>query len=109
MLMRMKAQTQAARALVYYAAGMVDRAYKGDAEAKGRLELLTPLAKAHATDIGCEVSSLGIQVHGGMGYAEEHHVARYFREARLTRIAPISQEMVLNFLGSHVLGLPRSY
>ena len=40
---------------------------------------------------------------------EEYHVARYFREARLTRIAPISQEMILNYLGSHVLGLPRSY
>ncbi len=39
---------------------------------------------------------------------EEFHVARYFREARLLKIAPLSQEMVLNFLGSHVLGLPRS-
>jgi acyl-CoA dehydrogenase len=44
-----------------------------------------------------------------MGYSEEYHVARYFREARLTRIAPLSQEMVLNYLGEHVLGLPRSY
>ena len=50
-----------------------------------------------------------LQTHGGMGYAEEYHVARYFREARLMRIAPVSQEMVLNYLGSHVLGLPRSY
>jgi acyl-CoA dehydrogenase len=48
-------------------------------------------------------------LHGGMGYAEEYHVARYFREARMLRIAPVSQEMVLNYLGSHVLGLPRSY
>lgn len=86
MLLRMKAQTQAARALVYYAAGMVDRAYKGDAEAKGRLELLTPLAKAHATDIGCEVSSLGVQVHGGMGYVEETGAAQFFRDARITPI-----------------------
>ncbi|MDR3656153.1 MAG: acyl-CoA dehydrogenase, partial [Mycobacterium sp.] len=45
----------------------------------------------------------------GMGYAEEYHVTRYFREARLMKIAPISQEMILNFLGSHVLKLPRSY
>jgi acyl-CoA dehydrogenase len=44
-----------------------------------------------------------------MGYAEEYDVARYFREARLMRIAPVSQEMVLSYLGSHVLGLPRSY
>ena len=86
MLLRMKAQTQAARALVYYAAGMVDRAYAGDADAKARLELLTPLAKAHATDIGCEVSSIGIQVHGGMGYVEETGAAQYFRDARITPI-----------------------
>jgi acyl-CoA dehydrogenase len=44
-----------------------------------------------------------------MGYAREYHVERYFREARLLRIAPISQEMILSFVGEHVLGLPRSY
>jgi acyl-CoA dehydrogenase len=44
-----------------------------------------------------------------MGYAEEYNVARYFREARVMRIAPISQEMILNYLGTHALGLPRSY
>jgi acyl-CoA dehydrogenase len=44
-----------------------------------------------------------------MGYSEEYHVARYFRESRLLRIAPLSQEMVLNYIGEHVLGLPRSY
>ena len=86
MLLRMKAQTQAARALVYYAAGMVDRAQAGDIGAKQRLELLTPLAKAHATDIGCEVSSLGIQVHGGMGYVEETGAAQFYRDARITPI-----------------------
>ena len=86
MLIRMKAQTQAARALVYYAAGQVDRAGLGDADAKGRLELVTPLAKAHGTDIGCEVASLGIQVHGGMGYVEETGAARFFRDARITPI-----------------------
>jgi alkylation response protein AidB-like acyl-CoA dehydrogenase len=83
MLMRMKAQTQAARALVYYAASMVDRAGLGDADAKDRLELLTPLAKAHATDLGNEVASLGIQVHGGMGYIEETGAAQFFRDARI--------------------------
>jgi acyl-CoA dehydrogenase len=48
-------------------------------------------------------------VHGGFGYGKEFHVERYFREARLMRIAPISQEMVLNYTAEHVLGLPRSY
>jgi len=83
MLMRMKAQTQAARALVYYAFGQLDRAHLGDAAAKARVELLTPLAKAHATDLGNEVASLGIQVHGGMGYIEETGAAQHFRDARI--------------------------
>src|SRR3546814_20711540 len=56
------------------------------AAARGRLELLTPLAKAHATDVGCLVTSLGVQVHGGMGYIEETGAAQYFRDARLTPI-----------------------
>jgi alkylation response protein AidB-like acyl-CoA dehydrogenase len=86
MLLRMKAQTQAARALVYYAAGQVDRANMGDAAARNRLELVTPLAKAHGTDIGNEVASLGIQVHGGMVYVEETGAAQYFRDARITPI-----------------------
>ena len=86
MLMRMKAQTQAARALVYYAAGQVDRATLGDAAARNRLEIVTPLAKAHGTDIGNEVASVGIQVHGGMGYVEETGAAQFFRDARITPI-----------------------
>lgn len=86
MLLRMKAQTMAGRALVYYACGQVDRATLGDARAKERLEVMTPLAKAHATDIGCEVSSIGVQVHGGMGYIEETGAAQFFRDARITPI-----------------------
>jgi len=86
MLLRMKAQTQAARALVYYAAGQVDRAGMGDTAANNRLELVTPLAKAHGTDIGCEVASIGVQVHGGMGYIEETGAAQFYRDARITPI-----------------------
>jgi alkylation response protein AidB-like acyl-CoA dehydrogenase len=86
MLMRMKAQTMAARALVYLAAAQVDRANAGDAQARALLDLLTPLAKAHGTDIGCEVTSIGIQVHGGMGYIEETGAAQHFRDARITPI-----------------------
>ncbi|GAB89823.1 acyl-CoA dehydrogenase family protein [Gordonia rhizosphera] len=66
-------------------------------------------AKYLCADAGFEAADRALQTHGGMGYSEEYNVARYFREARLTRIAPISQEMILNYLGSHVLGLPRSY
>ena len=86
MLLRMKAQTQAARALVYYAAGQVDRATLEQPGAKNRLEIVTPLAKAHGTDLGNEVASLGVQIHGGMGFIEETGAAQYFRDARITPI-----------------------
>jgi 3-(methylthio)propanoyl-CoA dehydrogenase len=86
MLLRMKSQTMAARALVYYAAGQVDRANMGDALARSRLDILTPLAKAHATDLANEVASLGIQVHGGMGYIEQTGAAQHFRDARIIPI-----------------------
>ena len=66
-------------------------------------------AKYLCADAGFEAADRALQMHGGMGYAEEYHVSRYFREARLMKIAPVSQEMILNFLGEHVLGLPRSY
>ncbi|KAA9164492.1 acyl-CoA dehydrogenase [Amycolatopsis acidicola] len=66
-------------------------------------------AKYLCADGGFQAADRALQTHGGMGYSEEYHVARYFREARLLKIAPLSQEMVLNYLGSHVLGLPRSY
>jgi acyl-CoA dehydrogenase len=66
-------------------------------------------AKYLCADAGFQAADRALQTHGGMGYSEEYDVARYFREARLLKIAPLSQEMVLNFLGSHVLGLPRSY
>ncbi len=86
MILRMKALTQAARALVYSAAGCVDRAHAGDAAAKARLDVLTPLAKAYGTDIGCEVASLGVQIHGGMGFVEDTGAAQHYRDIR---IAPI--------------------
>ncbi|WP_010219013.1 acyl-CoA dehydrogenase [Sphingomonas sp. PAMC 26621] len=86
MLLRMKAQTQAARALVYYAASQVDRATLNEAGGQERLDILTPLAKAHGTDLGNEVASLGIQIHGGMGYVEETGAAQFFRDARITPI-----------------------
>jgi len=86
MLWRMRAQTEAARALTYYAAAQIDFGKLGDEGAAARAEILIPLVKAHATDIGCEVASLGIQVHGGMGFIEETGAAQHYRDAR---IAPI--------------------
>ena len=86
MLLRMRSLTQGARALLYYAAGQADRAHAGDAQASARLDLLTPLAKAWGTDVGCEVASIGVQVHGGMGFVEETGAAQHYRDIR---IAPI--------------------
>ncbi|KAL3954101.1 hypothetical protein ACCO45_012057 [Purpureocillium lilacinum] len=50
-----------------------------------------------------------VMVHGGMGYAKEYHVERYLREVFVPRIAPVSREMILNYIGQRVLGLPKSY
>jgi len=86
MLLRMRALTTAARALVYYAFDQLGRGQDGNTEAAARAEVLTPLAKAWGTDVGCEVASLGVQVHGGMGYIEETGAAQHLRDAR---IAPI--------------------
>jgi 3-(methylthio)propanoyl-CoA dehydrogenase len=86
MLLRMRALTMGARALGYYAFGQIDRGHRGESEAAMRGDVLTPLVKAWGTDVGCEVASLGIQVHGGMGYVEETGAAQYLRDAR---IAPI--------------------
>ena len=66
-------------------------------------------AKYLAAEAGFYAADRALQTHGGMGYAAEYHVERYWREARLMRIAPVSQEMVLNYVAEHVLGLPRSY
>ena len=66
-------------------------------------------AKLLAAEAAFDAADRALQTHGGMGYAKEYDVERYWREARLMKIAPISQEMVLNYLAEHVLGLPRSY
>ncbi|RZJ99454.1 MAG: acyl-CoA dehydrogenase [Novosphingobium sp.] len=86
MLLRMRALTESARALLYYTAGQVDRGSLGDASAQARAELLVPLIKSWGTDIGCEVASIGVQVHGGMGFIEETGAAQHYRDARITPI-----------------------
>jgi alkylation response protein AidB-like acyl-CoA dehydrogenase len=87
----MKAKIEAARGLCLstgVAADLARHASSDEARAhwKGREDLFTPIAKAWSTDIGCEVSSLGVQIHGGMGFIEETGAAQYYRDAR---IAPI--------------------
>jgi alkylation response protein AidB-like acyl-CoA dehydrogenase len=90
-LWTMRAQIDAMRALVIYASAQLDRAHaepEADARAaaQDRVDLLTPVVKAWCTDLGCEIASAAIQVHGGMGFIEETGVAQHYRDAR---IAPI--------------------
>ncbi|HEV8617529.1 MAG TPA: acyl-CoA dehydrogenase family protein [Methylomirabilota bacterium] len=66
-------------------------------------------AKLMAAEAGFEACDVALQTHGGYGYAKEFHVERLWREVRLYKIAPVSQQMVLNHIAEHVLGLPKSY
>jgi acyl-CoA dehydrogenase len=69
----------------------------------------TNMAKFRAAEAGFRAADRALQTFGGFGYAKEYNVERYWREARLMRIAPISQEMALNYVAEHALGLPKSY
>lgn len=109
MLMMMRAQTEAMRALAYYTNSALDRSrHDDDAEARAynqrRTDLLTPVVKAWCTDLGVEIASIGVQVHGGMGFIEETGAAQYFRDAR---IAPIYEGtngiQAIDLLGRKVL------
>jgi hypothetical protein len=91
MLLTMRALTRAARTICYATAVALDRAERAtDAAARTaaheRASLLTPVAKAFSTDIGIEVASLGVQVHGGMGFVEETGAAQHYRDARILAI-----------------------
>ena len=95
------AKLAAAELMVRKAAWLYDHGRPCGAEAN--------MAKYLAAEWGFEAADRALQVHGGFGYAREFDVERYWREVRVMRIAPVTQEMVLNFLGQHELGLPRSY
>ena len=91
MLMLMKSQTEAMRALAYTTAAAMDYAHKHpDAEARKQhqafVDLMIPVVKGWSTETGIEVASLGVQVHGGMGFVEETGAAQYLRDARITTI-----------------------
>jgi len=85
-LMRMKAAIDAGRGLYLLAAAASEAPQDADGSARARYELLTPIAKAWCTDMGVEISSLALQIHGGMGYVEETGAAQHYRDCR---IAPI--------------------
>ena len=96
-----KMRLDAAELMIRKAAWMLDNGQACGAEAN--------MAKWLAADACFQAADQAMQTHGGFGYAKEYHVERYWREARLMRIAPISQEMIQNYVSEHVLGLPRSY
>ena len=95
------ARLRAANLMVQEAARLVDAGLPCGEEAN--------LAKYLAAEAGFFAADRAVQTLGGFGYATEYHVERYFREARLMRIAPISQELIMSYIAEHVLGLPRSY
>ena len=96
-----KTQLDAAELMIHKAAYLIDEGKPCAAEAN--------MAKYLAAEAGFFAADAAVQTHGGFGYAREFHVERYWREARLMKLAPISQEMILNFVSEHVLGMPRSY
>ena len=86
MLMSMKAQIQAGRALTYDAALALDAARGGDAAAQAKVDVMTPIVKSWCSDMAGEVTSIGVQIHGGMGFVEETGAAQYYRDARILPI-----------------------
>ena len=94
-------ELEAAELLVYRAAWKYDRGEPCGAEANA--------AKYFAAEAGFKACETAVLTLGGMGYAKEYHVERYLRESMLPRIAPVSSQMVLNFIAEKVLGLPKSY
>jgi acyl-CoA dehydrogenase len=95
------AELDAAELMCWRAARLYDDGMPCGREAN-TAKYLAAEAAFHATD-------RAVQTHGGYGYAKEYHVERYFREARVLRLGPVSQELILAYLGDNVLGLPKSY
>ncbi|RLM50185.1 acyl-CoA dehydrogenase family protein [Halorubrum sp. Atlit-28R] len=93
----------AAKKVIYSAADRLDDLERTAAGAEANV------AKYLAAEAAFEAADAAVQTHGGFGVAREYDVERYFREARLTRLVPVTQQLALNYLGERVLGLPRSY
>jgi acyl-CoA dehydrogenase len=95
------AELEAANLMMLKAAWLYDRGEECGAEAN--------TAKYLAAEAGFRAAEQAVMTHGGMGYAEEYHVERYFRESVIPRIAPVSRELILCYLAERVLGMPKSY
>ena len=109
MLLSMRAATEAMRALTYLAAAAIDKSRTAGEEkarfrAQRRADLLIPVVKAWCTDLGVEIASMGVQVHGGMGYIEETGAAQYLRDARIAPIYEGTNGIQANDLVGRKLG-----
>jgi acyl-CoA dehydrogenase len=100
-LARCWTELEAANLMAFNAAELYDAGEACGAEANA--------AKILASEAGFRACERAVLTHGGMGYAKEYHVERYFREIMIARIAPVSTEMILNYIGEKVLGLAKSY
>jgi acyl-CoA dehydrogenase len=94
-------ELEAANLMVFHAAALYDGGKPCGAEANA--------AKYLAAEAGFSACEAAMLTHGGMGYAKEYHVERYLREAMIARLAPVSAQMILNFIAEKTLGLPKSY
>jgi len=94
-------ELEAARLLTYKAASLYDLGKPCGAESNA--------AKYFAGEAGFKACETSILTHGGMGYAKEFHVERYFRESMIPRIVPVSSQLILCFIAERVLGMPKSY
>lgn len=103
-LAKVYAHTQAAKEMVYRGAKI-----SNDGADSKKIGARANMAKYLAANAAFEAADAAVQTHGGFGVAREYDVERYLREARLTRLVPITQELALNFIGENELNLPRSY
>ncbi|KAK6422633.1 hypothetical protein LTR95_016638 [Oleoguttula sp. CCFEE 5521] len=105
---------EAAKLATYHAARLYDRSSPGHPEYDSTITqhavgIACNSAKYLAAEAGFRACERSVMSMGGMGYAAEYHVERYLRESFVPRIAPVSREMIMNFVGERALGLPRSY
>lgn len=94
-------ELEAANLFAFQAAALYDAGEDCGAEANA--------AKYMGAEAGFAACETAMLTHGGMGYAKEYHIERYFRESMIARLAPVSREMIFNYVGERVLGLPKSY
>jgi acyl-CoA dehydrogenase len=100
---------EGAKLATYHAAGLYDKSKLDDTITQDAVGVACNSAKYMAAEAAFTACERAVLTHGGMGYAVDYDVERYFRECLVPRIAPVSREMILNYISEKVLHLPRSY